>query len=102
MANFAVSICVIGFTVPWIPSRVDMCASQVFIIIYCYIVPLWYGKCQCWIEYWTLFVFQLSGATSLLDQAQQPYNYLIESIRSRDKQIQKHKSHIATVEEDIR
>ncbi|XP_033646351.1 progesterone-induced-blocking factor 1-like [Asterias rubens] len=45
---------------------------------------------------------ELSGATSLLDQAQQPYNYLIESIRSRDKQIQKHKSHIATVEEDIR
>ncbi len=45
---------------------------------------------------------ELSGASSLLDQAQQPYNYLIESIRSRDKQIQKHKSHIATVEEDIR
>ncbi|XP_022091596.1 progesterone-induced-blocking factor 1-like [Acanthaster planci] len=44
---------------------------------------------------------ELSSATSLLDQAQQPYNYLIESIRSRDHQINKHKTHITALEEDI-
>ncbi len=44
---------------------------------------------------------QLSNATSLLDQAQQPYNYLIDSIRSRDTQIEKHKDHIGVLEEDI-
>lgn len=47
-------------------------------------------------------VLQLSNATSLLDQAQQPYNYLIDSIRSRDAQIEKHKDHITALEEDIR
>ncbi|XP_038055854.1 progesterone-induced-blocking factor 1-like [Patiria miniata] len=44
---------------------------------------------------------ELSSATSLLDQAQQPYNYLIESIRGRDGQISKHKDHISTLEKDI-
>nr|XP_054770720.1 progesterone-induced-blocking factor 1-like [Lytechinus pictus] len=45
---------------------------------------------------------ELSQATGLLDQAQQPYNYLIDSIRSKDQQISKHKDHITSASEDIR
>eukprot|EP00057_Strongylocentrotus_purpuratus_P033656 XP_792266.3 PREDICTED: progesterone-induced-blocking factor 1 isoform X1 [Strongylocentrotus purpuratus] len=45
---------------------------------------------------------ELSNATSLLNQAQQPYNYLIDSIKSKDQQINKHKDHINTASEDIR
>ncbi|XP_033100257.1 progesterone-induced-blocking factor 1-like [Anneissia japonica] len=45
---------------------------------------------------------ELSNATSLLDQAQQPYHYLIESIRTRDSQIDKHSEHISILEDDIR
>ncbi|KAK2551100.1 Progesterone-induced-blocking factor 1 [Acropora cervicornis] len=45
---------------------------------------------------------ELSKATSLLNEAQQPYNYLIESIRSRDMQNQSLNEQIALMEEDIR
>ncbi|KAJ8028167.1 Progesterone-induced-blocking factor 1 [Holothuria leucospilota] len=45
---------------------------------------------------------ELSNATSLLDQAQQPYNYLIDTIRNRDQQIATQKKHIASQQEDIR
>ncbi|XP_071951587.1 progesterone-induced-blocking factor 1-like [Antedon mediterranea] len=44
---------------------------------------------------------ELSNATSLLDQAQQPYHYLIESIHTRDSQISKHSQHISLLEKDI-
>ncbi|XP_002737941.1 progesterone-induced-blocking factor 1-like [Saccoglossus kowalevskii] len=44
---------------------------------------------------------ELSNANNLLDQAQQPYNYLIESIRMRDSQVQQHKKHIEALEEDM-
>ncbi|PIK46344.1 putative progesterone-induced-blocking factor 1 isoform X1 [Apostichopus japonicus] len=45
---------------------------------------------------------ELSSATSLLDQAQQPYNYLIDTIRSRDQQISKQKKHINALTEDVK
>ena len=45
--------------------------------------------------------FQLSKATSLLNEAQQPYNYLIESIRSRDAQNQTLTEQLTLMEEDI-
>ena len=47
-------------------------------------------------------VFQLKNTNSVLDQAQQPYNYLVESIRSRDNQLQQNKQHISSLEEDNR
>lgn len=37
----------------------------------------------------------------ILDQAQQPYNYLIDSVRQRDAQINKQKEHIANLEADV-
>ncbi|XP_041358363.1 progesterone-induced-blocking factor 1-like [Gigantopelta aegis] len=45
---------------------------------------------------------ELRNSNSLLDQAEQPYNYLIESIRLRDSQMQKQKELIATMEADLR
>ena len=43
---------------------------------------------------------QVKSTNSLLDQAQQPYNYLIDSMRTRDSQIAKQKDYIAQLEED--
>lgn len=43
---------------------------------------------------------ELKNSNSLLDQAQQPYNYLIESIRQRDANLQKQKEYIASLEHD--
>lgn len=45
---------------------------------------------------------QLSKATSLLNEAQQPYNYLIESIRARDSQNQSLNEQLALMEEETR
>lgn len=44
---------------------------------------------------------ELSKATSLLNEAQQPYNYLIESIRARDSQNQTLTEQLALMEEEI-
>ncbi|CAC5423073.1 PIBF1 [Mytilus coruscus] len=45
---------------------------------------------------------ELKNSNSILDQAQQPYNYLIESIRQRDNQIMKQKDYTATLENDVK
>ncbi|KAL9973441.1 hypothetical protein ACROYT_G019903 [Oculina patagonica] len=45
---------------------------------------------------------ELSKATSLLNEAQQPYNYLIESIRARDTQNQTLGEQLALMEEETR
>ncbi|XP_067663556.1 progesterone-induced-blocking factor 1-like [Haliotis asinina] len=45
---------------------------------------------------------EVRNANTLLDQSQQPYNYLIDSIRVRDDQIKKLKDHTARLEEDLR
>ncbi|KAJ8297810.1 hypothetical protein KUTeg_024341, partial [Tegillarca granosa] len=45
---------------------------------------------------------ELKNSNSLLDQAQQPYNYLIESIRQRDGQLQKQREYIESLETDVR
>ena len=45
---------------------------------------------------------QLSKATTLLNEAQQPYNYLIESIRARDSQNQSLNEQLALMEEETR
>ncbi|XP_063415782.1 progesterone-induced-blocking factor 1-like [Mytilus trossulus] len=45
---------------------------------------------------------ELKNSNSILDQAQQPYNYLIESIRQRDNQIMKQKDYTATLEHDVK
>lgn len=45
---------------------------------------------------------ELSKATSLLNEAQQPYNYLIESIRARDMQNQSLNEQLTLMEEDMR
>lgn len=47
-------------------------------------------------------LFQLKNSNSILDQAQQPYNYLIESIRQRDNQILKQKDYTSTLEYDVK
>ncbi|XP_062569108.1 progesterone-induced-blocking factor 1-like [Saccostrea cucullata] len=44
---------------------------------------------------------ELKSSNSILDQAQQPYNYLIDSIRQRDAQINKMKEHVANLEADV-
>lgn len=49
-----------------------------------------------------MYFLQLSKATSLLNEAQQPYNYLIESIRARDAQNQMLTEQMALMEEDMR
>ncbi|XP_060607865.1 progesterone-induced-blocking factor 1-like [Ruditapes philippinarum] len=43
---------------------------------------------------------EVKSANNLLDQAQQPYNYLIESMRTRDSQISKQREYIASLEEE--
>ncbi len=45
---------------------------------------------------------QVKNANAILDQSNQPYHYLIESVRVRDTQINKQKEHIAVLEGDVR
>ena len=47
------------------------------------------------------FLLQLKNSNTILDQAQQPYNYLIDSVRQRDAQINKQKEHITNLEADV-
>ncbi|NXH42844.1 PIBF1 factor, partial [Dicaeum eximium] len=44
---------------------------------------------------------ELDRANSLLNQAQQPYKYLIEAVQQRDSQISLQKEHIAQLEKDF-
>ncbi|XP_057901098.1 progesterone-induced-blocking factor 1 [Melospiza georgiana] len=44
---------------------------------------------------------ELDRANSLLNQAQQPYKYLIETVQQRDSQISLQKEHIAQLEKDF-
>ncbi|XP_052815474.1 progesterone-induced-blocking factor 1-like [Mya arenaria] len=43
---------------------------------------------------------EVKSTNSLLDQSQQPYNYLIDSMRTRDTQISKQKDYISQLEEE--
>lgn len=52
-------------------------------------------------EFLLVFLFQLKNSNTILDQAQQPYNYLIDSVRQRDAQINKQKEHITNLEADV-
>ncbi|KAI1899591.1 hypothetical protein AGOR_G00063370 [Albula goreensis] len=45
---------------------------------------------------------ELEVANQLLQQAQQPYSYLIETVRQRDSQILALKKHVSQLEEDVR
>ena len=47
-------------------------------------------------------LLQLSGAREVLDKSQQPYSFLIESIRVRDAQIATAKERITAQEQDLR
>uniref|UniRef100_A0A8B9M9M4 Progesterone-induced-blocking factor 1 n=1 Tax=Accipiter nisus TaxID=211598 RepID=A0A8B9M9M4_9AVES len=44
---------------------------------------------------------ELDRANSLLNQVQQPYKYLIETVQQRDSQISLQKEHIAQLEKDV-
>ncbi|NXG14391.1 PIBF1 factor, partial [Grallaria varia] len=44
---------------------------------------------------------ELDRANSLLNQSQQPYKYLIETVQQRDSQISLQKGHIAQLEKDV-
>ncbi|NWX28199.1 PIBF1 factor, partial [Notiomystis cincta] len=44
---------------------------------------------------------ELDRANSLLNQAQQPYKYLIETVQQRDSQISLQKEHITQLERDV-
>ncbi|XP_050187541.1 progesterone-induced-blocking factor 1 isoform X2 [Myiozetetes cayanensis] len=44
---------------------------------------------------------ELERANSLLNQAQQPYKYLIETVQQRDSQISLQKEHITQLEKDV-
>ncbi|NWV28403.1 PIBF1 factor, partial [Origma solitaria] len=44
---------------------------------------------------------ELDRANALLNQAQQPYKYLIETVQQRDSQISLQKEHIAQLEKDV-
>lgn len=53
----------------------------------------------------TCFCFfspQLLTANQLLQQTQQPYSYLIETVRQRDAQISTMKGRISSLEDDVR
>ncbi|EDV25416.1 uncharacterized protein TRIADDRAFT_23663 [Trichoplax adhaerens] len=45
---------------------------------------------------------EVANSTKLLNDAQQPYNYLIESIKTRDQQIETHKKLIANLQNDTK
>jgi len=45
---------------------------------------------------------QLRNANSLLDECQQPYQYLIESIRKRDEEISRLRQTLQTLDTDLR
>ena len=45
---------------------------------------------------------QLSAANRLLQQTQQPYSYLIETVRQRDAQIASLKEQVASLEDSVR
>lgn len=47
-------------------------------------------------------VKEVENTNSLLDQSQQPYSYLIQSIKTRDGQIQQQGATIQVLEEDLR
>ncbi|NXU46158.1 PIBF1 factor, partial [Drymodes brunneopygia] len=49
----------------------------------------------------TLISQELDKANSLLNQAQQPYKYLIETVQQRDSQISLQKEHIGQLEKDV-
>ncbi|NWS83937.1 PIBF1 factor, partial [Toxostoma redivivum] len=53
------------------------------------------------IMYYSTFFLQLDRANSLLNQAQQPYKYLIETVQQRESQISLQKEHIAQLEKDV-
>uniref|UniRef100_A0ABI7VZY5 Progesterone immunomodulatory binding factor 1 n=2 Tax=Felinae TaxID=338152 RepID=A0ABI7VZY5_FELCA len=44
---------------------------------------------------------ELDRANSLLNQTQQPYRYLIESVRQRDSKIDSLKEHVTQLEKDV-
>uniref|UniRef100_UPI00398F69EF progesterone-induced-blocking factor 1 n=1 Tax=Pristiophorus japonicus TaxID=55135 RepID=UPI00398F69EF len=44
---------------------------------------------------------ELANANALLSQVQQPYSYLIETVRQRDAQIQTYKEHTSQLENDV-
>lgn len=48
------------------------------------------------------FLFQLEAANQLLQQAQQPHSYLIETVRQRDTQIHTLKDRLTRLEEEVR
>lgn len=48
------------------------------------------------------FVPQLVAANRLLEQTQQPYSYLIETVRQRDAQISAMKERMVSLEDDVR
>lgn len=50
----------------------------------------------------TRFVPQLLAANQLLEQTQQPYSYLIETVRQRDAQISAMKERMTSLEGDVR
>jgi septal ring factor EnvC (AmiA/AmiB activator) len=45
---------------------------------------------------------QLSTANRLLQQTQQPYSYLIETVRQRDAQVASLKEQVASLEDSVR
>ena len=50
----------------------------------------------------TRVVPQLLAANQLLQQTQQPYSYLIETVRQRDAQIGTLKERLTSLEDDVR
>lgn len=50
----------------------------------------------------THVVPQLLAANQLLQQTQQPYSYLIETVRQRDAQISALKERLTSLEDDVR
>ena len=49
-----------------------------------------------------VWAHQLEAANQLLQQTQQPYSYLIETVRQRDTHILTLKERITQLEEDVR
>ncbi|WAR11534.1 PIBF1-like protein [Mya arenaria] len=63
------------------------------------VVLIWLWR-QCSQYRETQAATKVKSTNSLLDQSQQPYNYLIDSMRTRDTQISKQKDYISQLEEE--
>lgn len=58
--------------------------------------------CAAWEKKHAQLATELERANELIGKAQQPYNYLIEGLRTREKMLDTHKDRIASLEAEVK